>query len=46
MVAKGEDNGGGMAWEFGFRSCKLLPIESVDKKENISTGEKRKTCVF
>ena len=47
MVAKGEDNEGGMAWQFGFSRCKLLHIEIVDKKENNSAGEKRKKiCIL
>ena len=44
MVAKGEDDGGGIAWEFGFSRFKLLHIESVDKKENNSTG--KKICIL
>ena len=46
MVAKGEDDEGGMAWQFGFSRCKLLHIEIVDKKENNSAGEKRKKMYF
>ena len=46
MVAKGEGDGGGMAWEFGFSRCKLLHIQIVDKKENNSAGGKRKNMYF
>ena len=32
MVAKEEGVGGGMDWEFGVSSCKLLYIEWMDNK--------------
>ena len=39
MVAKGEENRGGMDWEFGVSRCKLLYIEWINSKVLLcSTG--------
>ena len=39
VVAKGEQKGRGMDWEFGVRRCKLLHLEWVSKKVLLySTG--------
>ena len=39
MVAKGEEGGRGMDWEFGVRRCKLLYIEWINNKVLLySTG--------
>ena len=32
MVAKGEEGGGGMDWEFGISTCKLLYMQCVNNK--------------
>ena len=32
MAAKGEEDGGGMEWEFEVSRCKLLHIEWVNNK--------------
>ena len=32
VVAKGKRGGGGMEWEFGVSSCKLLHIEWISNK--------------
>ena len=39
MVAKGEGAGGGVGWEFGVSTCKLLYIEWINNKVLLySTG--------
>ena len=38
MVAKGEENRGGMDWEFGVSRCKLLYIEWINNKVLLYTG--------
>ena len=39
MVAKGEEGGGRMAWEFGISRCKLLHIRWINNKVLLySTG--------
>jgi len=39
VVAKGEENGGGMDREFGISRCKLLNVEWINKKVPLySTG--------
>ena len=39
MVAKGEENGGGVDWQFGISRCKLLNVEWINKKVLLySTG--------
>ena len=39
MVAKGEDGGGVMDWEFGISRCKLLYIQWINNKVVLySTG--------
>ena len=39
MVAKGEEAGGGMDWEFGISRCKVLYIEWINSKVLLySTG--------
>ena len=38
-VAKGEESGEGMDWEFGISRCKLLPKEGTNNKVPLySTG--------
>ena len=39
MVAKGEEGGGGVDWEFGISRCKLLYIEWINNRVLLySTG--------
>ena len=38
VVAKGEEDGGGMDWEFRTSRCKLLSIEWINKVLLSSTG--------